>query len=412
MSNHIPRVVIASLLAALFFTPRSGLAGPADLLKQAIEEEGQREPASTAENGEILNLLNEAQQFESQKRFDEAIRLYEKAYRLDPANQANYARLLVAKRSAGKMTEQDREALALLEEQQAASIDQVLRSVRLAFIQAGQANRAGDTDLAQQNLDTAARLLDTLPAFVDADPYRTELKRLTLAVSRKARRTREAAPAEAPESRENTETHAIGSTVTMTEISQDIPCDDVTVTTTVETGQIIDVQGLIHDDHARHVYDRELASALAHQRANVILSNNEAAMPPPTTGLNYPSDWPEKSARRARWRDGVVYRTPSFTGEDGQEYYTAIYDLGDLVHPVPNFYASFPGFGADQYRELLDREALRERSWIFNRGAEDLAAGLPLLHFFGGVDNNAVSTRTDPREVDRVMATLELFINR
>ncbi|MBK8269156.1 MAG: hypothetical protein IPK83_12950 [Planctomycetes bacterium] len=48
---------------------------------------------------------------------------------------------------------------------------------------------------------------------------------------------------------------------------------------------------------------------------------------------------------------------------------------------------------------------------IFNGWPEDLAAGLPLLHFFGGIDNNAISTRTDPNETARIMAILNQFVN-
>lgn len=393
----------ASVLATLTVVLAAcgtGFAGPADLLKQAIEEEGQR-PAATGKSDDVARLVSEGDAMVAQQRFNEAVSLYEKAYRLDSANQANYARLLVAKRSAGNLTAQDREALALLEEQQAADIDQVLRSVRLAMIQATQALRAGDADLAKARLKSGHDLLDRLPAFVDAKPYRTELKRLESVAGRKA----------VKQPRTGQKAKVDGSHLTLTEIDQEPVSQETTATTTTETGQIINVEGLTHDDNARHTYDRELTTALAHQRAHVILSNNEVALPPRTDGLGYPHDWAEKTARRAKYRDGVIYRGQTFTGEDGQQYYTAIYDLGDLVHPVPNFYATFPGFAADQQRELLDREALRQNSWIFNRGAEDLAAGLPLLHFFGGIDNNAVSTQADPREVDRIMATLERFIN-
>src|SRR5207253_10708627 len=53
----------------------------------------------------------------------------------------------------------------------------------------------------------------------------------------------------------------------------------------------------------------------------------------PRADISYPADWPERSARRLRYRDGEIYRGPAVRGDDGQDYYTAIYDLGDLVHP-------------------------------------------------------------------------------
>ena len=78
---------------------------------------------------------------------------------------------------------------------------------------------------------------------------------------------------------------------------------------------------------------------------------------------------------------------------------------------MPNFYATYPWSGYEQHQRLLDRQYLRERSMIFNGWPEDLAAGMPLLHFFGGIDNNAVSTRTDPYETARIMDILNNFVN-
>ena len=41
------------------------------------------------------------------------------------------------------------------------------------------------------------------------------------------------------------------------------------------------------------------------------------------------------------------------------------------------------------HRNALDRAALRWQSQIFRGRAEDLAAGIPLLRYFGGVDDMA-----------------------
>lgn len=379
-------------------------AGPADLLNQAIEE---NETLSDPTGENVSSLISRADRLADQKKFDEAIALYEKAYRLSPTNQANYARLLIAKRAAGVMTTQDREALSLIEEQQAVEIDQSFRKARLHIIQAQQALRQGNVNLAETKIDVAQRTLDELPKYVDATPYRHELKRLKNAMRRKA--------AKASKTTTRKEPIVVGdSKLAVTRRVEDESTGPLTLMDTgddsgnTETGEIIDVESVLGEDQRRHAYEREMDLALRRARTDVILSNNEAAMPFPD--MEFPHDWAAKTERRAKYRDGVIYKGKPFTGQDGQEYYTAIYDLGDLVHPVPNFYASYPGTVRRQRFENQDRFWLQYRSQIYGGYPEDLAAGLPLLHFFGGIDNNAISTRTDPRETERIMRTLERFI--
>ncbi|MCG8406145.1 MAG: hypothetical protein MI923_13190 [Phycisphaerales bacterium] len=399
-----PTMRFAMSLIALLTSASFAVAGPADLLEQAIEE---NEGVPDRATDKIDNLISQADRLADQKKFDEAIALYEKAYRLSPTNQASYARLLVAKRAAGVMTTQDREALALIEEQQAVEVDQAFRTVRIHIIQARQALRKGDTDLAETKADMASRTLDSLPKYVDTTPYRHELKRLLNATRRKAAKT--------PRNAERTGAIALDdSKMTITRRVDGRTAAPITLMDTgdepanVETGDIIDVEQVLDEGQQRHAYEREMAQALRRARTDTILSNNEAAMPFP--GMEFPHDWLQKTQRRAQYRDGVIYKSKPFVGKDGQEYYTAVYDLGDLVHPVPNFYASYPGTARQQRFENQDRFWLQYRSQIYGGWADDLAAGLPLLHFFGGIDNNAISTRTDPRETERVMRTLERFL--
>ncbi len=407
-------LALASLAAVVVLIIRSpALAGPADLLKQAIEEnEGLPEAQKAAAEAE--KLVSEADRLAAQERFNEAIDLYERAYRLSPTNESHYVRLLVARRAAGVMTEQDREALSLIEDQNAAAIEQTFRRVRLGIIQARQALRAGDGGLARTHLTAAQAELDALPPYVDAGPYRQEVRSLLVAAHRKAGKDapmREPGPA-----MENLE---VGKFAARSSPGAGEPANPPTLGDAgeaamvpagggAETGEIVDVERVLGESWRRNVYDREVTEALRRQRAEVILSNNEAALATP--GMTFPADWREKSHRRARYSEGVIYESKPRVGEDGKTYITAIYDLGDLVHPVPNFYASYPGTARQQRIETLDRQYLRERSQIFNGWPEDLAAGLPLLHFFGGIDNNAVSMRTDPRETERIIRLLEEFI--
>ena len=386
----------------VLFAASFTLAGPADLLKQAIEE-NEAAPAPTGDDVDVI--IQKADWLADLRQFADAIKLYERAYRLSPTNQSSYVRLLVAKRSAGVMTAQDREALELIREQQAAEVKQTFRGVRLRIIQARQALRSRDVDLARSMVGFAESALDGLPRYVDDSPYRHELKKLGVAIRRRAKRiSKSADKADVTRVGGRSGADSFPKPLTLMDAGDDSG-------ESVESGEIIDVDEILRESHERHVYDRELAHALRKSRAQVIISNIEAAFPPPqNTDMTFPENWAERTDRRAKYRDGIIYKGKPFTGPDGQEYHTAIYDLGDLVHPVPNFYASYPGSVRQQRFETDDRFYLNYRSQIFGGYADDLAAGLPLLHFFGGIDNNAISTRTDPRETQRIMQILDRFI--
>ncbi len=408
----------------LAFTLTASAAGPSDLLNQAIKE-NDRQNRPAAASGDLIDadrLALEAERLANEGSFREAVGLYERAYRLDPSNRAMYARLLVSKRAAGVMTQQDREALALLEEEQAAEIDQVFRRVRLAIIQGRQALRSGDATLAARHVDAAETALDALPGHIDVSPYRRELSDLSNAAKRRA--ARGAARAADP-GRGEARIEADGSDLYVTRRAGEAMTlmdagDDMTAASAetyrdyrhVETGRIIEIDEALYGDQAVHAYERELSAALNRRRAQNLIHQQIAAMPPmPEADLAYPHDWAEKTARRSEYRDGVIHEGAPFVGPDGQTYQTVIYDLAELVHPVPNFYAAYPGTAREQRMQSLDRHYIRERSMIFNGWPEDLAAGLPLLHFFGGIDNNAFSTRTDPYETQRIVETLNRFIN-
>lgn len=389
------------------------LADPSDLLQQAIDEE--KEPAAPQlVDKRVDKLVSEADRLLEQKHFNKAIGMYEKAYRLAPANQGNYVRLLVARRAAGVMTEQDRQALGIIEEGRIAELDRVFRAVRLKIIQARAAHRSGDRAMARGLAESAMDILDRLPDSVDDMPYRRQLLALMRIVRKKAPKSGKARPSGGVAAVD-------GSTVVVTRPVGEGAADDhptlmdageqveEAATGNEETGEIIHVDDLLGESHERHVYDRELRNALRQDRARTFVRQNEASLPP-LTDMTFPDDWAEKTARRARYRGGLIHKGKPFTGKDGKTRYTAIYDLGDLVHPVPNFYASYPGSVREQRFQREDRFYLQTRSQIFSGYADDLAAGLPLLHYFGGIDDNAVSTRTDPRETERILRILDQFV--
>ncbi|MCB9853974.1 MAG: hypothetical protein H6819_12810 [Phycisphaerales bacterium] len=409
------RCLVMALCAVV--APTSLVAGPGDLLDQAIEEnEGQRQLEVNA--GEVADIVARADRLMDQKSFTEAVRLYESAYRLAPDNRANFARMLVARRAAGLMTDSDREALSIIEEEQRANVASTFRGVRLDIIQTREALGSADFQLAERLIAGAEFDLRGLPRDIDATPYWRQLTQLRKSLARKRgyepNEPRGADLARAEESRgriDDTGVLLLGDTGEETAATTSPPVDASVVASHSDTGDIVDVDDLLAATQRRLEYDRDLDRAIAAARADMLLTAAEAALPPSAQGdMTFPQNWAEKSAKRSKYRDGVIYRTPDFTGPDGQTYYTAIYDLGDLVHPVPNFYAPWALSGWEQRVQMEDRAALRNRSQIFGGYADDLAAGLPLLHFFGGVDNNAVSTRTDPRESQRVVRMIEQFM--
>jgi hypothetical protein len=58
----------------------------------------------------------------------------------------------------------------------------------------------------------------------------------------------------------------------------------------------------------------------------------------------------------------------------------------------------------------MDREWIRRRSMMFGGYASDLAAGIPVLQYYGGIDNWATSPRSDPYELERVLRTIDTFM--
>lgn len=401
------RILACFVLIVVVAAPRL-FAGPDDLLDQAVEEnDGRRQVAVDAH--EVAEIVSRADELFDHREFAEAVRLYERAYRLAPGNRAHYARMLVARRAAGVMNEADREALALIEEEDRATVASTFRTVRLNIIQAKQALAETDAPLAKSRIVDAEFALRSLPKDVDATPYWRQLTQLRKSLARK-RATHTSLRSPSPESEDHV--LLLGDTGEANETTAPVDSSSTTnVADHADTGEIMDIDALLMATQRRLEYDRDLDRALAAARADVILTAAESALPPAANGgMTFPTDWADRTAKRSKYRDGVIYRTPDFTGPDGQTYHTAIYDLGDLVHPVPNFYAPWALTGWQQRVQMEDRAALRYRSQIFNGYADDLAAGLPLLHFFGGIDNYAVSTRTDPRQTAHVVNMIEQFM--
>jgi hypothetical protein len=129
-------------------------------------------------------------------------------------------------------------------------------------------------------------------------------------------------------------------------------------------------------------HQERVREAIGATEVRELTSVDEARVVPPGD-IFYPSDWPQRTARRAVYADGAIARSDPWTGNDGKQWQVVIYDISDLTYVTPDFI--YPGGGSliENMYNALDRDALR-RSQIFHGYAEDLAAGIPLLNFFGG----------------------------
>lgn len=105
--------------------------------------------------------------------------------------------------------------------------------------------------------------------------------------------------------------------------------------------------------------------------------------------LSYPPNWPEISAKREKYKGGRVAKSETWRDETGRDWYAAVYDLRELTYVPPDFTPDVELIPSVELRNRLDRHAIRYQSDIFRGRPEDLAMGIPLLRYFGGVDSFA-----------------------
>lgn len=176
--------------------------------------------------------------------------------------------------------------------------------------------------------------------------------------------------------------------------------------------EIFDVGAIDERDRQRLEYEYALQHAYSADETRRLLQADEARVGPEQE-IAYPDDWPERMARRERYAGGEMARSGSSVDANGREWYTAVYDVRDLTYVPPDFQPSFELLSSDEVRNATDREALRQRSQIFSGYAEDLAAGIPLLRFFGGVDDYAFRGPKYSIEKQRqIMQMIEAFTQR
>lgn len=149
---------------------------------------------------------------------------------------------------------------------------------------------------------------------------------------------------------------------------------------------IIDVEAVLERDRQRLYYEDVLKTQYKSDEFRRLVEADEARVAPDQE-VTYPADWPERIKRREKNAGGQIARSRSWADEDGNQWYAGVYEVNDLTYNVPDFRPPFSMFLSEQLRDDLDRDALRHYSEIFNGYPQDLAAGIPLLRFFGGVDD-------------------------
>lgn len=150
--------------------------------------------------------------------------------------------------------------------------------------------------------------------------------------------------------------------------------------------EIFDVDAILERDRQRLAYEYALRKAYTADEVRRLTQADEARITPERY-IAYPDDWPQRVARRKQFEGGQIARSDSRVDATGREWYAAVYDIHDLIYQPPDFQPPFELHPSEALRVALDRNALRWRSMIFSGYAEDLAAGLPLLRYFGGIDD-------------------------
>jgi hypothetical protein len=239
---------------------------------------------------------------------------------------------------------------ALSAEEQRARLDVVLAQIRLELVQARKASRVEQYAAAAQHAQRVLALIRELPKSIDADDYELVAEGILARAARHGVTVAEAAPR--------------------------------------SPAVVNGAAPAIETDRPPARYQAMVSDAYRGDEVRELVRVEETRLTP-SGDVAYPYGWPDRVERRAR-SGGAIARSQSWIGPDGKEWYAAVYDTRQLTYVPPDFSLAFGLDPAEEARTVADREALRQRSQIFGGYAEDLAAGIPLLQFFGGVDDFAL----------------------
>ncbi|MCC7290926.1 MAG: tetratricopeptide repeat protein [Phycisphaerales bacterium] len=328
-------------------------------------------------------------------RLDEAATVLDKALAEFPGNEALEYELLAVKEATGDLSEAQGVALEAMRAERQAATELAVGAVRLNLLRARARFAAGKLEDAERATRAALDRLGDLPADVDREPLRAPLDELLsrIAESRRSNPRIGSSPRATPTlsdfgflPQEEHGTSTSGNTPPSTQTSPDQPAapQDAAASSVEHANPMtgpppspIGAGGISRpekiDANFQAYHDAQLQrwgeDPQIYQRV-----------------IAYPPDWPMICRMRQQYASGLLYRGPEFVGDDGQTKYTAVYDIADLTADIPHFNSAPLLDLTAMMQAHADRVALRQYSDIFTGTAADLAAGIPLLGCFGGVD--------------------------
>lgn len=177
--------------------------------------------------------------------------------------------------------------------------------------------------------------------------------------------------------------------------------------------EIFDVDTIQERDRQRVYYEGALWEAYSADAARLMTEADEARVVP-AGEIAYPDDWPEKTAKRARYADGEIARSQSWTDQDGHEWYVAIYDVNDLIRVPPKVAVTItPSLAESMY------QAFGWHSWHWGWGPFGCGypwyagGGLPLSRYFGGLDGFGWRTPMySPERQEQIVEMINAFTTR
>ncbi|MBK8914662.1 MAG: hypothetical protein IPM64_08715 [Phycisphaerales bacterium] len=271
-----------------------------------------------------------------------------------------------------------------------AQIELTLAQVRVDLIQARKAYRSGDAALATARARAVLSALATLPDSIDASAYELQAEGI-LARSSSPRSAQSNAPEQSNAAARSTPSGRSAPT-----LSDGGSATNARRAARVDhgyrpTADGLDMDAVRSEDQARLAYEAALWQGYsAWETDHLVDAHASRDGPGPGEWVQYPANWPEIVRKRERYKDGVVARGSSTRDADGREWFVAVYEVNDLTYVPPDFQLARGRTPDEELRIQLDRDALRNQSQIFRGWPEDLAAGIPLLRFFGGADDFAM----------------------
>ncbi len=106
-----------------------------------------------------------------------------------------------------------------------------------------------------------------------------------------------------------------------------------------------------------YYYEQVLRDRIKQDEVNTLVKAETARVIPQgieDSWVTYPDNWRSKVKKREKYKDGVIARGPSHVGEDGKEWYVAVYDISDLTYNVPNFESDHVLTAVERYRRSLE----------------------------------------------------------